>query len=102
MSHWMAGGYCPTVPRAGRVAQPVVRVGDPVLALLRDGAHLEDAHLAVLGGEGVGVARGVELLDARLAVVDHAVEEALLHHRRRVAALVEAELRARGVARADV
>ena len=36
------------VPAAGRVADLVLRVGDPVLRLERDALDLEDAHLAVL------------------------------------------------------
>eukprot|EP00962_Isochrysis_galbana_P036462 scaffold12605_cov114-Isochrysis_galbana.AAC.3 len=40
------------VPRTGGVAQPVGRIGNPLFALERHATDLEDAHLAVPGGEG--------------------------------------------------
>mmetsp|Transcript_8685 Transcript_8685/g.29745 ORF Transcript_8685/g.29745 Transcript_8685/m.29745 type:complete len:364 (+) Transcript_8685:3-1094(+) len=94
------------VPGARRVAEEVRRVLDPVLGLLGHLLDLEDADLAVLGRvRGLPAAR-VEvraLAAAAVAAVGRQlVEQRLGHGRRRPAALVEAEVLARRVVRAEV
>mmetsp|Transcript_8845 Transcript_8845/g.28034 ORF Transcript_8845/g.28034 Transcript_8845/m.28034 type:complete len:537 (+) Transcript_8845:4514-6124(+) len=89
------------IPRPGRVAPPVGGVRHPLLRLERDAPHLEDANLPVPRGEDV-LEEGLVGGDPALAVHRELVEQALLHHRRGLPALVEAKLGARRVARADV
>eukprot|EP00415_Alexandrium_ostenfeldii_P001048 UN1048 len=81
------GVLADAVPAAGGIADTVLRVGDPVLALLRDVHDLVHAHETVL--------RGVDLLEEPLVhphigghvVLAELVEKGPCHHRR---GLVEA------------
>mmetsp|Transcript_4197 Transcript_4197/g.9520 ORF Transcript_4197/g.9520 Transcript_4197/m.9520 type:complete len:316 (-) Transcript_4197:1873-2820(-) len=91
------GVLADAIPAAGRIADAVLGVGDPVLALLGDIHDLVHAHQAV--------PRGVYLLEESLVhphtrghVVHHKlVEQRLRHHRGRRLVRVEAELVALGI-----
>ena len=84
------------VPRAGCVADQILRRGDPCFALSRHSLHAVDAYFTIFAVENV--LEQILILRARVQLV----EKRRRHHRGRLFIAIESKFGAGRVARADV